>query len=166
MSVAVKSKPKPDAHCVNCGSDCECRLPDRTLPALTPKFENMKATKSQIDARVNDVLKLRLGGAEFPDIRQYASAPEQNWNVSDRQLFRYIAAADNLCEKLFDAKAGHLLARHLLQRRQLYAHALGAGDFGTALRVLQDEAKLESLYDLDLVRRLEALEAVAPIKKR
>jgi hypothetical protein len=126
----------------------------------------MKATKAQVDARVHDVLKLRLSGAEFPDIRQYASAPEQGWNVSDRQLFRYIAAADNLCEKLFDAKASWLLSRHLLQRRQIYALALGAGDFGTALRVLQDEAKLESLYDLDLVRRLEALEAAAAVKKR
>ena len=62
------------------------------------------------------------------------------------RLWRYIAAADKLVKERFDAKAEHLLARHLLQRRQLYAHAMGSGDFGTALRVLQDEAKLEGLY--------------------
>src|SRR5437588_11773661 len=111
-----------------------------------PRSATMKATKTEIDHRVNEVLKLRLGGAEFPDICQYASAPEQNWNVSDRTLWRYIQAADALCEKYFDANAQHLLSRHLLQRRQLYAHALGAGDYGTALRTLQDEAKLEKLY--------------------
>ena len=106
----------------------------------------MKSTKAEVRKRVEEVFKLRLGGAEFADILQYASAPEQAWNVSDSQLWRYIAAADRLVKERFDAKADHLLARHLLQRRQLYAHAMGAGDFGTALRVLQDEAKLEGLY--------------------
>jgi hypothetical protein len=104
----------------------------------------MKATKAEVRKRVSEVLKLRLGGAEFHDIREYAAA--QGWDVSDSQLWRYIKAADALCEKYFDAKAGHLLARHLLQRRQLFAHAMAAGDFATALRVAQDEARLEGLY--------------------
>jgi hypothetical protein len=106
----------------------------------------MKSTKAEVMKRVEEVFKLRLGGAEFADIREYAAAPEQAWGVSDTQLWRYISAADKLMKERFDAKADHLLARHLLQRRQLYAHAMGAGDFNTALRVLQDEAKLEGLY--------------------
>jgi hypothetical protein len=106
----------------------------------------MKATKAEVRQRVSEVLKLRLGGAEFHDIREYAAAPERAWGLSDSQLWRYISAADKLCKDYFDAKADHLLSRHLLQRRQLYAHAMGAGDFATALRVLQDEAKLEALY--------------------
>ena len=106
----------------------------------------MKSTKAVVAQRVEAVFRLRLGGAEFGDIREYATAPEQQWDVSDSQLWRYIRAADKLVKERFDAKAPHLLARHLLQRRQLYAHALGAGDFSTALRVLADEAKLEGLY--------------------
>jgi hypothetical protein len=106
----------------------------------------MKATKAEVRQRVSEVLKLRLGGAEFHDIREYAAAPERGWGLSDSQLWRYISAADKLCKDYFDAKADHLLSRHLLQRRQLYAHAIGTGDFATALRVLQDEAKLEGLY--------------------
>jgi hypothetical protein len=106
----------------------------------------MKSSKAEVLKRVEEVFKLRLGGAEFHDIREYAAAPEQAWGVSDTQLWRYIKAADALVKERFDAKAEHLLARHLLQRRHLYAHAMGAGDFGTALRVLQDEAKLEGLY--------------------
>jgi hypothetical protein len=106
----------------------------------------MKSTKVEVRKRVEEVFKLRLGGAEFADIREYAAAPEQAWGVSDTQLWRYVRAADALVQERFDAKAGHLLARHLLQRHTLYAHALGAGDFRTALAVLQDEAKLEGLY--------------------
>jgi hypothetical protein len=106
----------------------------------------MKSTKAEVLKRVEEVFKLRLGGAEFADIREYARAPEQGWDVSDSQLWRYIAAADRLVKERFDARAEHLLHRHLLQRRALYAHAMGAGDFRTALAVLQDEAKLEGLY--------------------
>jgi hypothetical protein len=106
----------------------------------------MKSTKAEVRRRVNEVFKLRLGGAEFLDIREYADAPERRWGVSDTQLRRYIAAADALCRKYFDARADHLLARHLLQRRQLHAHCMGAGDYRTALAVLKDEAELEGLY--------------------
>jgi hypothetical protein len=106
----------------------------------------MKSTKAEILQRVEAVFRLRLGGAEFSDIREYAIAPEQNWNVSDSQLWRYIRAADQLVKERFDARAQHLLNRHILQRRQLYAHAMGAGDYSTALRILDSEAKLEGLF--------------------
>jgi hypothetical protein len=106
----------------------------------------MRSTKAEVAKRVLEVFKLRLGGAEFADLREFADAPEQAWGVSDTQLRRYIAASDALCKEHFDAEADHLLNRHLLQRRTLYAHAMGAGDFRTALAVLQDEAKLEGLY--------------------
>jgi hypothetical protein len=106
----------------------------------------MKSSKVEVAKRVEEVFRLRLGGAEYADIVQYASAPEQSWDVSERQIRNYIAAADRLVKERFDAHAGHLLARHLLQRRLLYAHAVGAGDFSTALRVLDSEAKLEGLF--------------------
>src|SRR5215468_5548771 len=113
---------------------------------LIGKCASMKSTKAEVLKRVEEVFKLRLGGAEFADIREYAAAPEQAWGVSDTQLWRYVRAADALVKVRFDARAEHLLNRHLLQRRTLYAHAMGAGDFRTALAVLQDEAKLEGLY--------------------
>jgi hypothetical protein len=106
----------------------------------------MKSTKAEVRKRVEEVFKLRLGGANFADIVQYASAPEQSWGVSERQVWNYIRAADKLIVERFDARAAYLLNRHLLQRNQLFAHAMGAGDFRTALAALQDEAKLEGLY--------------------
>src|SRR5947208_456301 len=102
----------------------------------------MKSTKLVVRQRVEEIFRHRLGGAEFADIREYADAPERAWGVSDTQLRRYIKSADDLCKERFDARADHLLARHMLQRRQLYAHCMGAGDFRTALAVLKDEAQL------------------------
>jgi hypothetical protein len=114
----------------------------------------MKATKVVVRQRVEEVYKLRLGGAEFSDIVQFASAPEQAWGVSERQLWNYVRAADRLVTERFDAKAGHLLNRHILQRRTLFAHCMSSGDYRTALAVLRDEAELEGL-----TRQREADEA-------
>ncbi len=101
----------------------------------------MKATKTTVEQRVSEVFRLRLGGATFPDIREYAIAPERAWGVSDSQLWRYIRAADDLCKEYFDAKAGHLLARHLLRREQIYAHCMQLpGDYRTALAADIDAA--------------------------
>jgi hypothetical protein len=108
-----------------------------------------KATQTVIRQRIEKVLELRLNGAEFADIVQYASAPpapETPWGVRERQMWNYIRRADELCVERFNANAPHLLNRHLLQRRRLFGHAMDVGDYRTALAVLQDEAKLEGLY--------------------
>jgi hypothetical protein len=115
-----------------------------------------KATKAEVQRRVETVFELRLGGAGFADIREYALAPTDRdgkkldpWGVSDGQLWRYIAAADKRCKERYDAKADHLLARHLLRRERLYAHCLEVGDYRTALAVLKDAADLEGHYKRD-----------------
>ena len=91
--------------------------------------------------------------AGFTAVREYTRAPTDRsgarlepWDVSDGQLWRYIAAADKLCQQRYDARAAHLLARHLLRRERLYAHTLEVGDFKTALAILKDEAELEGHY--------------------
>ena len=112
-----------------------------------------KATKAEIAKRVEAVFELRLGGAGFADIRQYASVPTDRegkklepWDVSDRQLWRYIDDANKLCIERCDARAEHFLARHLLRLERLYAHCLEIGDYRGALAVLRDEAELKGLY--------------------
>jgi hypothetical protein len=106
----------------------------------------MKSSRAEVLKRVEQIYELRLGGAEFPDIYDHANAPEQQWNVSRSQVRRYVRAADRLMKKRFDAKAPHLLSRHLLQRRKLFAHAMAAGDYRTALATLDSEAKLAGLF--------------------
>jgi hypothetical protein len=103
-----------------------------------------KSPKNVVTQRVEEVYALRLQGAERHDLIRYAA--EKGWGVCERQVENYITKADRLMKKRIDAKADHLLARHLLQRRRLFAEAKEAADHATALRVLQDEARLLNLY--------------------
>ena len=110
----------------------------------TPSRKRARATSAAVAARVEEVLHCRLNGAEFHDLRAYAA--EKGWGVSDRQLWRYVAASDELIERSFEADRGKLLRRHAMQRRALYARALQDGDYRTALAVAKDEAELHGLY--------------------
>jgi hypothetical protein len=117
----------------------------------------MKATKAQTQMRIEEVLRIRLDGAEFWDIREYVREKEREagsvWEVppggrplSDSQLWRYQAAADRLIAESCRSSRKKLLRRHLAQRRNLFAKAVSAGDYRTALAVARDEAELEGLY--------------------
>jgi hypothetical protein len=117
----------------------------------------MKATKAQIQTRVEEVLRIRLDGAEFWDVREYAREKEReagsSWELppggkplSDGQLWRYITRADQLIAESCRASRKKLLRRHLAQRRNLFAKAVSSGDIRTALAVLRDEAELQGIY--------------------
>ncbi len=103
-----------------------------------------KADKATVIKRTNEVLKLLLAGAEFEDIRQYAS--DKGWQLCDRQIRRYQEWAYKRLAKATHRDQEQLLGRHLMQRRALYARALKTNDVRTALNVLRDEASLEGLY--------------------
>lgn len=97
-----------------------------------------------IQQRISDVVRLLLAGAELDDIRQYAL--QCGWNVGQRQLQRYVESAyDHLLANGQQNKE-KLLARHLAQRRAIYARSLKNNDMRTALQVLRDEAALQGLY--------------------
>src|SRR5262249_47926914 len=66
--------------------------------------------------------------------------------LSDGQLWRYIRRADQMIAESCRASRRKLLRRHLAQRRNLYAKAVSAGDYRTALAVVRDEAELQGLY--------------------
>jgi hypothetical protein len=104
----------------------------------------MKSTRAETEKRVAEVLNLRLLGAEFRDIK--AHVEQAGWKVRDRQLWRYIRKGDRLLARTLEKDTEKLVNRHVAQRRGLYARAMAVSDYGTALRVLQDEAKLLSLY--------------------
>jgi hypothetical protein len=92
----------------------------------------------------DEVLRLRVAGAEFLDLREYAIA--QEWEVSDSQLWRYVAKSDERMQAAMEKSRPKLLARHLMQRRLLFAKALETGDWRGALAALKDEAELLGLY--------------------
>jgi hypothetical protein len=103
-----------------------------------------KSNKITAAARVRDVLRLILAGAEFGDIRQFAS--DRGWNVCDRQIGRYVEKANAHFADAVVHDRNQMLGRHLMQRRALYARALKHNDIKVALMVLQDEAQLLGLY--------------------
>jgi hypothetical protein len=104
----------------------------------------MKSTQATVKQRVSEVLRLRLLGAEFYDIVQHAS--ENGWGVGERQLWNYIAKADDLLEASLETDRDKLLRRHVAQRQALFARAMSVSDYGNARAVLKDLAELLGLY--------------------
>jgi hypothetical protein len=110
----------------------------------TPKKKRARATDAELAVRVQDVLVARLNGAMHHDLRQFAI--EKGWgDVSDRQLWRYMARADALLVKSLDKDRRNILARHIAQRRALYARSLQDGDYRVCLSILDSEANLLGL---------------------
>lgn len=107
-------------------------------------MKSPKSTKVVIRQRVEELLSLRLLGAEFPDLRKHADTA--GWQISNRQLWRYIGQGDKYLAESLEKDREKLVNRHLAQRRALYARAMSVSDYGTALRILQDEAELLQLY--------------------
>jgi hypothetical protein len=103
-----------------------------------------KSDNAETLKRVEEVLRIRLDGAQFHDIVQYGS--EQGWNVGERQIRKYIARADDLLVERQEKSRKRLLARHVAQREALFARALNAADYRTALAVADSTAKLQGLF--------------------
>jgi hypothetical protein len=114
-----------------------------------------KPTKAEVNARIEEILRIRLDGAELWDIREYVREMEGKegspWKsdkpLSDSQLYRYIARTDRLIAESCRSSRKRLMRRHLAQRRNLFAKAVNTGDLRTALAVAADEARLLRLYD-------------------
>jgi hypothetical protein len=104
----------------------------------------MRSSKAEVMKRVEQVLQIRLQGAERHDVLRFAS--ENGWAVSERQVENYIRQADDLLAASLEQDRAKLLNRHHAARRALLARALQVGDVRTALAVLRDEAELLALY--------------------
>lgn len=94
--------------------------------------------------RVAEVLAIRLDGAQVHDVVRYAA--EKGWGLTEAAAAELVARADALLVKRLDRSRARALARHVAQRESLYARAVNAGDYRTALAALQDLAKLQAVY--------------------
>jgi hypothetical protein len=117
----------------------------------------MRATEATIRARVDDILRVLLDGAQPWDIRQYVADQvakgEPPWTVpdggkplSERQIRRYCDRADKLIAESCRTNRKKLLRRHLAQLRALSARAVASGQLGVARAIKRDEAELLDLY--------------------
>ena len=119
-----------------------------------------KGKKSQsviVAQRVEDVLRLRIDGAMFADIRDFAV--QSQWGVSDSMLKKYIQKADDLLKERTEKSRGKATRMHIARREGVFARALSTGDLRTALAALDNTAKLQGLFEdrRDLERQLAEL---------
>ncbi len=116
-----------------------------------------RATKAQIARRVEDLLQIRLDGAEFWNVREFVREQEATadtvWTLaegekplSDKTLWRYLSLANKMIAESCRSSRKRLAQRHLAQRRNLFAKAVSQGDIRAALSVLDSEAKLQGLF--------------------
>src|SRR5215207_1756416 len=100
--------------------------------------------KAEMLKRVEEVLRIRLDGAQFHDVSAYAE--EKGWGIKERQVRNLMQRADELLVERQDKSRKQVIARHLAQRMALYARALNAADYRTALAILDSDAKLRGLF--------------------
>ena len=129
-------------------------MPDFPPRTRVPKA---KATKPVISQRVEEVLRIRLDGAKFWDVREYVREKEVEdgsaWRLkpgenpmSDNQIWRYLQKADRVHGHAAERRASRRLCLAVARRDNLYAKSVLAGDYRTALAVLSDTDRLLGLY--------------------
>ncbi len=123
-------------------------------PDATEKAKR-KAEVAEVALRVEEVLVIRLDGAQYHDVVQYAA--EKKWALQERQLREYMRRADALLVERQDKNRKQVIARHLAQRQALFARCVNAADYRTALSILDSDAKLRGLYPEKDVRELVKL---------
>lgn len=102
-------------------------------------------------ARLAEVLRIRLDGAQLHDVIDYAA--EKAWGLTEAEVRALIRRADDTLVARRETSKKRIRARHVAQREALYARALNGGDVRTALAVLADLAKLQGLTDEARQRR-------------
>lgn len=117
----------------------------------------MRADKALVQRRQDDILRIRLDGAQWVDVRDFVRVKEKepgsNWFLSEGEnpmsegmIRRYQQRADREMVRTHERSRKKAYYRHLAQRKNLYARATLAGDTRTALSILQDEAHILGLY--------------------
>src|SRR5687767_8634471 len=104
-------------------------MPRKKAETKTRKH-SPKSDTAEVSRRVEEVLRIRLDGAQYHDILQHAA--ENGWGVNERQLRTYMSRADDLLVERQDKSRKKVIARHLAQRQALFARALNAADYRTA----------------------------------
>jgi hypothetical protein len=133
-----------------------------------------RGNRPQIEARVGEILRIRLDGAELWDCREYVSQKEKEdgsvWKLPDglkplsrRQVERYVRQADKLISQSCKRSRAALIRHHRAKVRNLYAKSVNAAEFTAALRCLQEEAKMLDLYPKALPPLEVLLAAVAAL---
>lgn len=107
------------------------------------EFQRHRSDKIEFYNRIRTIQEWLLTGAPVSDICVNIS---RNWNVGDRQAFRYIKEARSLFIEQNKSEIEEKKAFHISARMKLYEISLKEKDLKTSLAVLKDIADLEGLY--------------------
>lgn len=109
-------------------------------------------------ARITELLRMRLDGAEDWDCREYVAGEEQKtedspWVIlpgfkatTAAELQSYLDEVDRQIAESCKIDRQTLIDSHIAKRRNLFTKATLAGDNGVALSCLRDEARLLDIY--------------------
>lgn len=127
-------------------------------------------------AIVDEVLRLRLDGAQLHDLIAHAAEAvdgKPRWDLTPGEIASAADRADALIVARAETNHARAVAMHVARREALYARAVTSGDYSTALAVLRDlgniqvvypSAKVAELLELckDQAARIAELEAYGP----
>lgn len=115
-----------------------------------------KANDTELAARVNEVYRLLLGGANRQDVLDIAV--KLGWNVSDRQVDTYIKRAKAALAKESRFRRASEFGKALNRLNNLYSKAVRISDYRTALAVQREINTLLSLYLPEAPKTLQLLD--------
>lgn len=104
-----------------------------------------KADNATITRRISTIYKLMLKGLDRGDIRQYM-AEKGEWEVSERQLDRYIADAVQMLKDHAAINHDEEYGKALARIEDLYKSCMSIQDYKAALSVLKEGNELRDLY--------------------
>lgn len=120
------------------------------VPINTAARPMVKATKQLVHLRVIAIMRLRLKGASFEAICEYAQQndPDTNrpWHLSRIQLRNYCDKAERMMKSYRSDSRDKLINHHLAVRWDMFAECRANGQIETALGIVKDIARIESVY--------------------
>jgi hypothetical protein len=118
-----------------------------------------KSTRREIHARIEQVVELRLGGAELAQVVHYAN--QNAWSVGTRMCQKYIAAADLRIAGQAEKDRARLIALHVARRMNVFRRAMDRDDLKVAMAVLKDLGQIQAIYPTQALR-LKLEDATTP----
>lgn len=130
------------------------------MPRKRPKPTHNHADKSTFEARIQEIVQIKLDGAQRWDILQYVAEktatgadgkpPQEPWKtrraIAERTVDNYIAEANRRIVAALRAMEPDHFAQGLMKRHALYARAVNSGDINAALSILKDLSALKDEY--------------------
>lgn len=113
-----------------------------------------RITKAELALRHAQVATMLLSGLSRGDVLQFIATERATWDVKERQIDYYIAAANKIIEREAARDVNREKGKAALRLDTLYRKSLGAKLYGTALRVQR------------AINRLHGLEAPTTTKLR